>query len=75
MPWWGWVLVGFGSASMLFTWARARAAARGDAMVEEAWQRRDRDVTQWNEQRWTDEATKIVNDLKRQAAEEKGSDA
>ena len=73
MPWWGWVLVGFGGATMMFMWAMARAAAMGDRMSEQAWQQRDRDVSQWSEQRWIDEAAKIVNELKRQAAEEKRS--
>ena len=62
--------------TMLFMWAMARSAALGDQIGENAWRdHRATDVSQWSEQRWNDEATKIVNELKRQAAEEKGSDA
>ena len=66
MPWWGWVLVGAGGATVFFMWAMARSAALGDQIGENAWRdHRATDVSQWSEQRWNDEATKIVNELKR----------
>lgn len=70
MPWWGWVLIGFGAAVAVFTWALARTAALADRRAEEmyrAYVERDRDVTQWSQERWNAEATRIVGRLKADA--------
>ena len=71
MPWWGWVLIGFGAASMLFGWILVRSTALGERTDNEAWELHNRNPANWTEKRWIAETTKIINQLKDEADKEK----
>jgi hypothetical protein len=71
MPWWGWVLIGFGAASMLFGWILVRSTALGERTDNEAWELHNRNPANWTEKRWIAETAKIINQLKDEADKEK----
>jgi len=75
MPWWMWVLIALGVTGFLFGWTMARIAALADHRAAQAHAEYVRDPKNWTQARWNRETEKIINDLKREAREQKEKDA